>query len=265
MKKMSNIAWLFLLLVGFDAQAFYNPTTGRWLNRDPIGERGGLNAYGITRNDLLRFVDRFGLVTDDYVIGSHYPALEFHAIGEAYRDPWYANLWTAWDSGHTKSTSAWYRSWVRWLGLNTGGICNSGKAPKGSSYVHSYVVNNTLCCWKLRATCHYTFKASISIGGEMASERLIELSGRVLDSNIAFQAWAHPQHDRTSVYAADHATFSERFDLPAGARRDLYNLHTRIAFTPRNDATGEQFRGEFSESLEASCMVKIVGGCSKTK
>lgn len=154
---------------------------------------------------------------------------------------------------------------MRWLGLNTGGICNSGKAPKGSSYVHSHVVNNTLCCWKLRATCHYTFKASVSIGGEMASERLIELAGRVLDSNIAFQAWAHPQHDRTSVYALDHATFSERFDLPAGARRDLYNLHSRIAFTPRNDATGEQFRGEFSESLEASCMVKIVGGCSKTK
>jgi RHS repeat-associated protein len=25
---------------------YYNPGTGRWLSRDPIGEKGGLNLYG---------------------------------------------------------------------------------------------------------------------------------------------------------------------------------------------------------------------------
>ena len=26
-------------------QRFYNPSSGRWLSRDPIGERGGRNLY----------------------------------------------------------------------------------------------------------------------------------------------------------------------------------------------------------------------------
>ena len=33
--------WPFFLL--FTAE--YNPNTGRWLNRDPIQEQGGLNLY----------------------------------------------------------------------------------------------------------------------------------------------------------------------------------------------------------------------------
>lgn len=43
-----------------EAQAFYNPTTGRWLNRDPIGERGDLNVYGFVRNDGIGDVDILG-------------------------------------------------------------------------------------------------------------------------------------------------------------------------------------------------------------
>jgi len=36
---------------------------GRWLNRDPIGERGGNNLYQIVRNATLNFIDAFGLET----------------------------------------------------------------------------------------------------------------------------------------------------------------------------------------------------------
>ena len=31
---------------------YYNPQTGRWLNKDPIGEDGGLNLYGMVNNDI---------------------------------------------------------------------------------------------------------------------------------------------------------------------------------------------------------------------
>ena len=45
---------LTLLLLGVslerEAQAFYNPSTGRWLSRDPIGERGGKNLYMFADN-----------------------------------------------------------------------------------------------------------------------------------------------------------------------------------------------------------------------
>ncbi|MEI2725052.1 MAG: RHS repeat-associated core domain-containing protein [Verrucomicrobiota bacterium] len=44
-----------------EAQAFYNPSSGRWLNRDPIGERGGVNFYSLVGNDPIRNTDSFGL------------------------------------------------------------------------------------------------------------------------------------------------------------------------------------------------------------
>jgi uncharacterized protein RhaS with RHS repeats len=38
----------------------YNPSTGRWLNRDPIGERGGVNLYALVGNDPLGEIDVLG-------------------------------------------------------------------------------------------------------------------------------------------------------------------------------------------------------------
>lgn len=41
---------------------FYNPSTGRWLNRDPIGEAGGFNLNAFGNNDLVNGCDPLGLV-----------------------------------------------------------------------------------------------------------------------------------------------------------------------------------------------------------
>jgi integrase/recombinase XerD len=40
---------------------FYDPNTGRWPSRDPIGEEGGLNLYGFVGNNSISWVDAFGL------------------------------------------------------------------------------------------------------------------------------------------------------------------------------------------------------------
>jgi RHS repeat-associated protein len=42
---------------------YYDPMTGRWLNRDPIKENGGLNLYGFLDNASLYFTDSLGLWT----------------------------------------------------------------------------------------------------------------------------------------------------------------------------------------------------------
>jgi len=42
---------------------YYDPVTGRWPSRDPIGEYGGLNLYGFVGNDPLRRWDLLGLKT----------------------------------------------------------------------------------------------------------------------------------------------------------------------------------------------------------
>ena len=40
---------------------YYDPLTGRWPSRDPIGEDGGLNLYGFVGNHPTISSDRFGL------------------------------------------------------------------------------------------------------------------------------------------------------------------------------------------------------------
>jgi RHS repeat-associated protein len=40
---------------------YYMPSTGRWVNRDPIGERGGVNRYAMLSNDCLNAIDAIGL------------------------------------------------------------------------------------------------------------------------------------------------------------------------------------------------------------
>jgi RHS repeat-associated protein len=44
----------------------YDPSLGRWLSRDPLGERGGLNLYGYVENDPINGSDPLGLLTFKY-------------------------------------------------------------------------------------------------------------------------------------------------------------------------------------------------------
>ena len=48
---------------------YYNPSTGRWLSRDPIEERGGLNLYGMLSNDPLNRNDNMGLNAGANLLG----------------------------------------------------------------------------------------------------------------------------------------------------------------------------------------------------
>ncbi len=54
---------LLVVLLSRDALAFYNSQTGRWLSRDPIGERGGANVYEFARNNAVQSIDPDGRVT----------------------------------------------------------------------------------------------------------------------------------------------------------------------------------------------------------
>ncbi len=39
----------------------YDPNLGRWISRDPIGERGGVNLYDYVSNNPVQYVDPYGL------------------------------------------------------------------------------------------------------------------------------------------------------------------------------------------------------------
>ncbi|MEP2775846.1 MAG: RHS repeat-associated core domain-containing protein [Luteolibacter sp.] len=51
---------------------YYDPKTGRWLNRDPIGERGGINLYSFVHNSPINRYDRLGLMGEEFwVVGTN--------------------------------------------------------------------------------------------------------------------------------------------------------------------------------------------------
>ena len=65
-----------LLYYGF---RYYQPQTGRWINRDPSEEENGINLYGMVANDPINTIDPFGL----WATGVH------HAIVEDWLDSSY--------------------------------------------------------------------------------------------------------------------------------------------------------------------------------
>jgi RHS repeat-associated protein len=59
---------------------FYDPNLQRWLNHDPIGERGGINLFGFVGNNPVNYVDLFGLRP-----GDRYPTADAAGI-QAIKD-----------------------------------------------------------------------------------------------------------------------------------------------------------------------------------
>ena len=85
-RTSSNFAWDF----GFQGQfrdgetgwynygyRFYVPFLGRWINRDPIEEKGGINLYRFVGNHPINTYDRLGLDPPQHDQPSCDPALNF--------------------------------------------------------------------------------------------------------------------------------------------------------------------------------------------
>lgn len=70
LKLLIRLLLLALFMAGFApvAEAFYNPSAGRWLSRDPIQEQGGLNLHGFVSNDPENYNDWLGLKTAKFII-----------------------------------------------------------------------------------------------------------------------------------------------------------------------------------------------------
>ena len=58
---------------------YYSPPLGRWLTRDPIGYRGGINLYGYVNSSPVGNVDAEGLAT--YTLGTGVEAASPNSVG----------------------------------------------------------------------------------------------------------------------------------------------------------------------------------------
>jgi hypothetical protein len=66
---VTSLATISLLLPQA-AHGYYNPSTGRWLSRDPIEERGGPNLFTLLSNDPENHVDLLGQLKIKYTCRS---------------------------------------------------------------------------------------------------------------------------------------------------------------------------------------------------
>ena len=57
---------------------YYDPETGRWLTKDPIGHEGGVNLYGYCGNDPVNGVDPSGFKTYLFLWGEDSDGKPFH-------------------------------------------------------------------------------------------------------------------------------------------------------------------------------------------
>jgi uncharacterized protein RhaS with RHS repeats len=63
----------------------YNPELGRWISRDPIGEKAGVNLYQDVQNDPINRVDPLGL-------------LDFRYYGNWGGPGWTGGQWRAYEN-----------------------------------------------------------------------------------------------------------------------------------------------------------------------
>jgi len=59
-RNLFVLATVGVVFIANIASAFYSPDTGRWLNRDPIQEAGGLNLYDYVANNPINWIDPLG-------------------------------------------------------------------------------------------------------------------------------------------------------------------------------------------------------------
>ncbi|MFO7871732.1 MAG: RHS repeat-associated core domain-containing protein [Kiritimatiellia bacterium] len=71
---------------------WYDPITGRWLSKDPIGISGGLNQYAVMGNNPVNFRDPFGLCEDLGSYGDPRRSGPSIGRGPAYRIRRYTEL-----------------------------------------------------------------------------------------------------------------------------------------------------------------------------
>ncbi|TAE90030.1 MAG: RHS repeat-associated core domain-containing protein, partial [Verrucomicrobia bacterium] len=84
--QKSKKKWDFSGVAKYYGYRYYHPQTGRWINRDPIEENGGLNLYSFIDNKSINALDYLGLKREKRTgkIRSKINILEYDIIEFSY-------------------------------------------------------------------------------------------------------------------------------------------------------------------------------------
>jgi RHS repeat-associated protein len=220
--------------------------TGRWPNRDPIEEEGGLSLYSFVDNDSINFVDNLGLVATVSCVSQGKTYIDGHVFGYIrYGD----------ESGFRDNTpNAWYWQTAEETHC-PGGLCNSGGTQDegSSSFVRAFIRNNTRCTLDVECSCRVSYVGSTDIpksATNMKPKRLggFTVKGHVLDKEIYRQV--DPEDIGTAWVAigAGNETHVKSFTLGPFGTKYLYHGNIIVAIGPSLKGA------KFSERMEGDCV-----------
>jgi RHS repeat-associated protein len=134
---------------------YYNARTGRWIGRDPIGEKGGRNIYAYVANNPTIFTDAFGL--------------EIFPGGVPLPDPGNGGPY----SGNLAATLLWY------FYFGGGGDLVLTDA-NSVGVIRSYVdpLQNTMLQWMKSKACSLSYKQP---GGHLSIGERVSIRGGTLN------------------------------------------------------------------------------------
>jgi hypothetical protein len=226
--------------------AHYNPSTGRWLSRDPIGEKGGLNFYVNSANDQQNYWDTLGLSNQNAppasVSSSTY--LKYESDGEIYFNGHVGGYKYGGDASHERSSvEAWFWQWAS-EEYCPNGLCNSD-APNPSSFVRASVKNKSNCPLTVTCSCEVKWNGATSVPGKKSGG--FTVTGFVLDQQFHRKRLPKLMNGNWISGGAGTEASSLSFLLQAGASKELYNGQINVAVT--SDAPGAWFYA----SMDGNC------------
>ncbi len=120
---------------------YYSPEMGRWVSKDPIGERGGVNLYGMVGNDAVNRWDRLGLASPSPGIGSQFlPPLGPNAGDNLGEEDWFEKHYPKTLESFKKNAKARVAKWIEYnCGKSPypGGRLDSKKIEDGDEYTQT--------------------------------------------------------------------------------------------------------------------------------
>ena len=135
---------------------FYSPGMGRWLNRDPIREAGGVNLYAMVDNNPLSSVDDYGLIpnkVDPRIIAGNQQEVYANvmSIGESIGLGTFGALDGINPFGDPLADKGYYNDSESWVGYSRGfgiigAVAGAGIAATGAGVVgfgYSFIEGGT--------------------------------------------------------------------------------------------------------------------------
>jgi RHS repeat-associated protein len=189
---------------------YYEPSLQRWINRDPVSERGGINLYAYVANNPVDLVDPFGFVESS-------PVLRFFVPGQISWD----NSITAFQNRDYLISGAWFSLMVGEQALyvasfgqcriNPGNFVRRETVPTAKAAALEEALRRRDAAGTALSAAMDTFKNAkqgLETAGKQVGKMEQMLGGRDTESyRSAVAAWRAAQAEYLSAKAAHDAAF----------------------------------------------------------